>query len=247
MERMTKWLDSLFQQALTGVYIVYQPIVQWSGRRIIGYEALVRSREPALRHPGDLLDAAEQLGRLQELGTLVRTQCTRPLHYAPNDALLFVNLHPTELLDEALYAPNSPLALMANRVVLEITERAGLDQVRDVEARIAALRAMSFRIALDDIGAGYSSLLSLVALKPDIVKLDMELVRGVDRDATKREVIGWLVGLCRKLRSAVVAEGIETSAERDTLVALGCTLLQGFLFAKPAPPFPTPVFDRTGP
>ena len=108
----------------------------------------------------------------------------------------------------------------------------------DVKPRIAALRGMGFRIAIDDLGAGYAGLTSFTLLEPDVVKLDMELVRGIDTHRTKQSIVTSMVTLCHEMHVEVVAEGVETSAERDVLVDLGCDLLQGYLFAKPGPPFP---------
>jgi EAL domain-containing protein (putative c-di-GMP-specific phosphodiesterase class I) len=111
-----------------------------------------------------------------------------------------------------------------------------------VRERIARLREMGFRIAIDDIGAGYSGLNSFAMVQPDIVKLDITLVRGVDNDPVKRKLVRLLGDLCRDLGILVVAEGVETPDERDTLVELGCDLLQGYLFARPGAPFPDPMF-----
>jgi EAL domain-containing protein (putative c-di-GMP-specific phosphodiesterase class I) len=135
-------------------------------------------------------------------------------------------------------SPETPLAQIANQVVLEITERTSLDKVPDVRARIASLRALGYRIAVDDLGAGYAGLTSFALLEPDFVKLDMSLVRGVDSNTTKQKVIRSMTMLCREMGMLVVAEGVETPEECRTLVELDCDLLQGFLFAKPGKPFP---------
>jgi EAL domain-containing protein (putative c-di-GMP-specific phosphodiesterase class I) len=110
--------------------------------------------------------------------------------------------------------------------------------VKDVRARIAALREIGFRIAVDDLGAGYAGLTSFALLEPEIVKLDMTLVRDVHQSATKRKLIRSMAELCKDMGMLVVAEGVETVEERDCLVELGCDLLQGYYFAKPGKPFP---------
>jgi EAL domain-containing protein (putative c-di-GMP-specific phosphodiesterase class I) len=142
-------------------------------------------------------------------------------------------------MDESLLSSKSPLSAMANRVVLEITERASLDGVKDVRDKIAELRRMGFRIAIDDLGAGYAGLTSFASLEPEFVKLDMSLVREVDRNPTKEKLIRSMTSLCKELGMMVVAEGVETMAEREILVTIGCDLLQGYLLAKPGRPFPT--------
>jgi EAL domain-containing protein (putative c-di-GMP-specific phosphodiesterase class I) len=190
-----------------------------------------------LPHPGAVIDAAERLGRLDDLGRRVRTLAPEPMS-ALSDALLFVNLHPADLLDEQLFAADSPLARMAPRVVLELTERAALDQVANVRDRLARLRKLGFRLALDDLGAGYAGLTSFATMEPEIVKFDMTLVRGIDANPVKRTVVEKMTALAHELKVGVVAEGVETVAERDALVAIGCDLLQGYLFGKPGRAFP---------
>jgi EAL domain-containing protein (putative c-di-GMP-specific phosphodiesterase class I) len=230
-----------FDRALDGLFMLYQPIVAWADWRVFGYEALVRSREASMPHPDALFEAAEQLMRWDDLGRRIRGTCAGPLATAPQHALLFVNVHARELLDETLYDRTTGLAEAAPRIVLEITERAHLDSVPDLESRISQLRAMGFRIALDDIGAGYSGLNSFTMLHPDLIKLDMALVRGIDKDPVKRRLAGLLIQLCQDLDISVVGEGVETVAERQTLVQLGCDLLQGYLFGRPSPPFLVPT------
>jgi EAL domain-containing protein (putative c-di-GMP-specific phosphodiesterase class I) len=119
--------------------------------------------------------------------------------------------------------------------VLEVTERGRIDAVSDLNARIERLRALGYRIAVDDFGAGYAALNSFASLHPDVAKIDMALVRGVDRDPYRRTLVASVNAMCRDLGILVVAEGIETEAERATLVDLGCDLLQGFLIGMPAP------------
>jgi EAL domain-containing protein (putative c-di-GMP-specific phosphodiesterase class I) len=151
---------------------------------------------------------------------------------------LFVNLHVTDLLDSALYSHEAALSQIAHRVVLEITERSALDQVKDARNRVASLREMGFRIAVDDLGAGYAGLTSFALLEPEIVKLDMSLVRDVHKNNTKQKIIRSMAGLSKDMGMLVVAEGVETRDEREALIELGCDLLQGYLFARPGPPFP---------
>jgi EAL domain-containing protein (putative c-di-GMP-specific phosphodiesterase class I)/CheY-like chemotaxis protein len=232
-------LENSFYKALDTLWMAYQPVVEARTGRIYGYEALVRSGEPSLPHPGALLDAAERLNLLDVLGQTIRQRSAAPMRRAPGDAVLFVNLHSTDLLDPTLLSPDTPLSKIAKRVVLEITERASLDQVKDARARIASLREMGFRIAVDDLGAGYAGLTSFALLEPEIVKLDMSLVRDVHLNSTKQKLIRSMTALARDMGMMVVGEGVENHDERQALEALGCDLLQGYLFAKPSKPFPT--------
>jgi len=209
---------------------------------VFGYEALLRSREPSLPHPGAILDAAERLERVHDLGRAIRARSCGPLGQTSDDVLLFVNLHTRDLLDDELFDARSPLAAVASRVVLEITERASLHHVRDVQSRIGRLRAMGYRIAVDDLGAGYAGLTSFAQLEPEVVKLDMSLVRGLHLQPTKQTLVRTMVTMCRELGMLVVAEGIECAEERDVVLEAGCDLLQGYLFAKPGEAFPQPAW-----
>ena len=227
-----------FDRALASLWMAYQPIVDARDKTLFGYEALVRTSEPTIPHPGALLDAAERLSRLDDLGRLIRQTSAGPIVGAPERGLLFVNLHARDLVDETLFDPSSPLSQVASRVVLEITERASLEDLKDVRARVADLRSLGYRIAIDDLGAGYAGLTSFATLEPEIVKLDMSLVRDVHKQPTKQKLIRSMAALCKDMGMTVVAEGVETIEERDAVIDLGCDLLQGYLFAKPGRAFP---------
>jgi EAL domain-containing protein (putative c-di-GMP-specific phosphodiesterase class I) len=232
-------LESSFERSLASMWMAFQPIVDAPGKKIFGYEALMRASEPSLPHPGAVLGAAERLDRLFDVGRRVRALSAEAFEAAPGDALLFINLHSRDLLDPLLFEPSAPLSKMARRVVLEITERSSVDDIKDVQARVAALREMGFRIAIDDLGAGYAGLSSFVALEPEIVKLDMSLVRGIHQSMVRQRLVTSMTSLCKDMGMRVVAEGVEDTDERDCMLRIGCDLLQGYLFAKPGRPFPT--------
>jgi EAL domain-containing protein (putative c-di-GMP-specific phosphodiesterase class I) len=224
-------LEGEFAAGLCKMRLAFQPIVSWSKRKVFAYEALLRSDEPTMASPLAFLEAAASLGKLHDLGRAVRARAG--MTPQSDGALTFVNLHACDLNDEDLYDPSSPLAQIAGRVVLELTEQVSLEQVTDVPRCLARLRKMGFRVALDDVGAGYAGLTSLSVIRPELAKIDMGLVRNIDTDAAKRCVVGSVFTMCAELGIAVVAEGVETTAERDTLLALGGDLLQGYLFGKP--------------
>lgn len=233
-------LEASFESAVSTLWMAYQPIVRSNGQ-VFGYEALMRSNEPRLPHPGALLDAAERLGKIAALGRTVRERASAPFGGAPDDSLLFVNLHTRELLDDSLVDPASPLSKLASRTVLEITERAALHDVKNVRARVGDLRALGFRIAIDDLGAGYAGLTSFALLEPEFVKIDMSLVRDVDKQPLKQKLIGSIVHVCREMGMLVVCEGVETEQERSVLSDLGTDLLQGYLFGRPQKTFAVPT------
>ncbi len=229
-----------FDRALEQLYLVYQPIVSWRSRSIYGFEALVRSKEASLPHPGALFGAAEKLGRVEELGRVIRGMAPDP--FGGRRERLFVNLHPGDLLDDELFSSKSALAAVASQVTLEITERASLSEIPDVKGRIASLRDMGFTIAVDDMGAGYAGLTSFAQLEPDVAKLDMSLIRDVHLVPTKQRLIRSFCEICDDIGIALIAEGVETTDERDALLELGCDLFQGYLFARPGLPFVEPTF-----
>jgi EAL domain-containing protein (putative c-di-GMP-specific phosphodiesterase class I) len=228
-----------FSSAMKLSWIAWQPVVEWQARRVFGYEALLRSDQAALSTPADLVDVAHQLGRLEELGRTVRTKVAMSAASA-GTARLFVNLHASDLNDEHLYSKEAPLSRLAAHVVLDLTERASLHEVPNVEASVAKLRALGYQLAIDDLGTGYAGLASFTQLEPEVAKLDMSLVRHIDVDPRLQSVVRSMKLLCDELGILVIAEGVETPAERDMLVQLGCDLFQGYLFAKPARGFPAP-------
>ncbi|MBI4819271.1 MAG: EAL domain-containing protein [Deltaproteobacteria bacterium] len=231
-------LEASFERAMDGLWIAYQPIVRSADGTIFGYEALMRSQEPSLSSPPLVLDAAERLKKLPELGRIIRERAADPFGGPARPDNLFVNLHPRDLEDDALLDPGAPLVRVAKHIIFEITERASVDHVLDLRERVATLRAVGYRIAVDDLGAGYAGLTTFAHLEPDFVKLDMSLVRDVEKNGTKRKLIGSMARVSKELGMMVVAEGIESVAERDVLIDLGCDLLQGYLLAKPGKPFP---------
>jgi EAL domain-containing protein (putative c-di-GMP-specific phosphodiesterase class I) len=235
-------LRARFARALDGLTCAYQPIASWSHRRVFAYEALMRSSDTMLSTPPSVIDAAERLGRLHDLGRRMREIVVAPLDRLPAGTPLFINLHPVDLTDADLFDRSSPLSLAAERIVLEITERASLDSIPDVRERISTLKRRGFRIALDDLGAGYGGLTSFTALEPNVVKLDIALVRGLPQEPTKQTLVKTMIRMCLDLGVVITAEGIETSTERDALAIAGCDLMQGYLFARPGPPFPQPAF-----
>lgn len=226
-----------FERALGSLWMAYQPIVSLSAHGPIAYEALVRSREPGFQNPGPLLEYGEQHGRLPELGRAIRELCADAAANVPNGALLFVNVHAEDLFDADLFSPSSPLSSYSDRVVLEITERGAIDEVSDLVDRIRRLRALGFRLAIDDLGAGYAGLTSVAVLEPDFVKLDMSLTRDLASSPLRRRLVGSMVEACRDVGMRLVAEGVETIHELNALRELGCDLLQGYHFARPSAEF----------
>ncbi len=237
-------LESRFEKAIGSLWVAFQPIVSLAGGRVAAYEALVRCDEQTLMSPNALLDAAERLGRLNDIGRGVRRLVGEALPRMPAGVMAFVNLHPEDLNDPDLYDGSSALPSSAKRVVLEVTERASLDNVHDLVERMSRLRRMGYRIAVDDLGAGYAGLSSLARLEPEFIKLDMSLVRDVHTNPVKQQLVRSMTGLARSLGVGAVAEGVETVEELDVLIDAGLDLFQGYYFARPDRQLVTPPAAR---
>jgi EAL domain-containing protein (putative c-di-GMP-specific phosphodiesterase class I) len=227
-------LEASFNSALEKLWIAWQPIFHWNDKKVFGYEALVRSDEKALPHPGALFDAAERLDRLDDIGRAIRAAVAAGAGAIAPEIKLFVNLHPQDLVDETLYEATGPLTPLAKRIVLEITERASLDRIPDLVPRLDRLRDLGFSLAVDDLGAGYAGLTAFAQIQPQVAKIDMSLVRDVDKDKTKQRLIQAMTDACSEMEILVVIEGIETQEERDAPVVIGGFLFQGFYFGKPS-------------
>lgn len=227
-------LSAQFGRAMDTIWFAYQPIIDrnWV---IKGYEALLRSEESTLRGPPDFLAAAERLGRADELARLIRRLAPAAVLDHPERPLLFMNVDPSQLRDDRLIHEDELFSRMADRVILEITERASLTSIPGFEHKVMSLKRKGFKIAVDDLGAGYSGLTTFAQLEPEFVKLDGSLVRGVGSSERKRMIIGSMASLCLELGIGVVAEGVETQEEFEVLRELGCTHFQGFFVGRPAP------------
>ncbi len=233
-------LEASFGRALDSLWIAFQPIVRAADLSLYGYEALMRSEESSLPHPGAVLDAAERLGELERLGRAVRDRAAGPMSSAEPDWLLFLNLHPRDLDDPLLLDPDTLTGRMAQRIVLEVTERSSLDDITHLQDKVSQLRKLGYRIAIDDLGAGYAGLASFVSLEPDVVKLDISLVRDLHESRVKQKLVRSISAVCRDTGMLLLAEGIECDAERDCAIELGCDLLQGYRFGRPSRPFIPP-------
>jgi EAL domain-containing protein (putative c-di-GMP-specific phosphodiesterase class I) len=226
-----------FDRALGSLWMAFQPIVSLAAHGPIAYEALMRSREPGFQNPMAMIEYAERAGRMAELGRAVRELCADAAAKVPRGNMLFVNVHAQDLFDADLFSSSSPLASYADNVVLEITERGAIDEVGDIVARMRRLRSLGFRLAIDDLGAGYAGLSSVAMLEPDFVKLDMSLTRDLAASPLRQSLVGSMVTTCRDNGMKLVAEGVETVHELAKLTELGCDLLQGYHFARPGPDF----------
>ncbi|HET6583186.1 MAG TPA: EAL domain-containing protein [Nannocystaceae bacterium] len=224
----------LLTAALRQTWIVVQPIVHAPDLALFAYEALARCDHPEITGPMHLFDLAEELDAVHEVEHALHALVAALMRTLPDSTVLFVNTHPRTLADPAFFDARNPLAPFASRIVLELTEREAVDSGVDLPGRIATLRALGFRIALDDLGSGYNGLNAFAELGPDIVKFDMALVRDMVKSATSMRLVGTMIELCRDLGIVTVGEGVETEAQGELLRSLGCNLLQGYQFGRPA-------------
>lgn len=239
-------LEFHFGNALGCLHIAFQPIVSAVDNIEFAFEALLRSGEELLHSPLAVLRAAERLNRVQDVGRIARDSIAAVLADSADPPLLFVNVHSHDLLDPHLLNPASRISSFASRIVLQITERTRLDELSDLRARVMDLRALGYRFALDNLGAGHAGVASLAQLEPEVCKLDASLIRGIDSDSVRQDLVRGMLAVCRDMNILTICEGVETLPERHALVQLGADLMQGDLFAKPGPAFPSVDFSTIG-
>ncbi len=218
---------------LEKVHAVYQPIHALADRKVAGFECLSRFDAEPQQGPEFWFAEAASVGLGGELELGVIRRALPALEQLPMTTPLSFNVSPQLVLDGRL-ARELPAAL-AGRVVLEITEHETFKEYERLVTALEPLRRRGVRIAIDDAGAGYSTLRHIVRLTPDVIKLDARLTRDIDHDPARRALASALVRYAREVRADIVAEGVETQAELDTLLGLGITKAQGYYFGKPMP------------
>jgi len=222
-------LEQIIEQR--SLRFAYQTIVHAGNHLPFAEEALCRADDALFRDPTVLFDAAVQRGSIWRLGRLVRSIAPRPLVDLPPERSMFVNLHPAEVSDPELEQSIDPA--FASRLVFELTERGAIADLERFRERLDALRARGCRIAIDDLGAGYASLNAVALLEPDFLKIDMTIVRGIDESLSRSRLVRRIVEFANDQGIRVIAEGVETQAECEAVEAMGCHLLQGYLFGRP--------------
>jgi EAL domain-containing protein (putative c-di-GMP-specific phosphodiesterase class I) len=219
---------------------VYHPIVNLNDFEAIGFELLSRGpRDSELHRPDALFDIARSEGRVTELDRLCRRTACAAGTCLPPGSLRFVNTEPVTMFlhshgdsfvqEFVEVTPSSQRGL----TVIEITENSMIDDFDRMRDIVRQLRAYGFRVAIDDAGAGYAGLQTMVEIEPDFIKLDMSLIRGVDSSIVKQRLVRTLRDFCRETAVTLIAEGIETRRQLDTLRDLGVSHGQGFLFGLP--------------
>lgn len=233
-----EWLADLL--GTRGLDSVFQPIFDLRSETPVAHECLMRGeRDGQTIYPGILIETARATGLLFHLDRAARIAAIENAARCGVETDLFINFNPTSIYNPAACLQTTVRAaeragIDRRRIVFEVIES---DEVTDTEHLLTILRFYrneGFRIALDDLGAGYSSLHLLTQILPDIVKLDMSLIRGIDTDPVRQKVAQHLLSLAQSLGVTTVVEGIETPAERDFCRAAGADLAQGYFYGRPA-------------
>jgi EAL domain-containing protein (putative c-di-GMP-specific phosphodiesterase class I)/ActR/RegA family two-component response regulator len=215
-----------------GLSMVFQPIMELATREIAGVEALARFSSSLPRTPDKWFAQAVELELGVRLELAAIRQALNALPRIPSEWYLSVNASHRTACSPELPGIVGPVA---NRLVVEITEHEAVEDYGTLLAALGTLRGLGARVAIDDAGAGYSSLRHTLRLEPEVVKVDISLTRNIDTDRAKRALSRSIVSFSEEMGITIVAEGIETEAELATLLELGVRYGQGYLLAKPGP------------
>ena len=223
------------------VQTVFQPIMKFDNSEIIGYEALTRiSSMEFFNDTETLFSFATQTEMILELERICRRNAIKMLYNFHNNKKLFLNVSAKgimdpELLDGKFTKEIERASIPEDSIVLEITERLAIRDLDLFKEGVKKLEDSGFSVAIDDVGAGYSTLHTIAELNPSFLKYDMALVRNIHRHTIKRQLLESLITFSKKINTTIIAEGIETEGEFKTLKNMGIEYGQGFFFAKPAP------------
>ena len=230
-ERIARAITDVIENA--DVEIHWQPIVDMATQQIRGMEALSRFAPQPYQSPDRWFAQAALVGMQQTLEMFTLKAAIAQVPLLPPDLYVSLNAAPETIAQGQL--PALLAGVDPRRVVIEITEHDAIADHAALMRALAALRAMGVRLAIDDVGAGYAGLSTVLRLAPDILKLDRSLVDTIDQDPARQSLATAMVHFAREIGATMIAEGIERAEERAMLHRLGITLGQGYLFARPAP------------
>jgi EAL domain-containing protein (putative c-di-GMP-specific phosphodiesterase class I)/CheY-like chemotaxis protein len=213
--------------------MVFQPIVDLAGGHTVGVEALARFDCDPRRSPAEWFAEAAEVDLGVELDLAAIGASLGALDWLPPDVFLSLNLSPATAISGRIH--EALRGVPTDRIVLELTEHTRIDDYDVLRVALDELRQQGARVAVDDAGSGYAGLEQILRLRPDIVKLDLEFTRTIDADPVRRALATSLVTFGRDTGEVIIAEGIETAEEFDTLERLGVCWGQGFYLARPGP------------
>jgi EAL domain-containing protein (putative c-di-GMP-specific phosphodiesterase class I) len=216
---------------LDKVHAVFQPVYALADRRVAGFECLSRFDAEPQQGPDFWFAEAASVGLGADLELGVIRRALPAVERLPKATPVSFNVSSELLLDGRL--ERDLTARLAERVVLEITEHETVKEHERLVTALKPLRALGVRVAIDDAGASYSSFRHIVRLGPDVIKLDLRLTRDIDHDPARRALAAALIRYARETHAEIVAEGVETQAELDTLRELGIAKAQGYFFGRP--------------
>lgn len=217
------------------INMVFQPIVDVTARRVVGYEALARF--PSFPDSGRLFAAAAQTGLQRPLEQLCQEAAVAALPTLPGtDTLLFVNAGVDWLLGSGP-GELKRLGPLAGRGVLELTERAAITDNRLFRRALASLSALGIRVAIDDVGSAYSGLRVVAEAHPAFIKIDMDITRGVEHQEVRQELMRFLCKFVERARATLIVEGVETASELRAVHRVGASWMQGYYLGVPAAEF----------
>ncbi len=244
-----EWLISMIRENRLVTH--FQPIVQTTQPNyVFGYEALLRGSQTdgTLVSPGEIFEVAVSANLLNQLERAGRAATVQSASASALTSRVFVNFNPATIYDPVFCLRSlmraierSPIA--PEQIVFEVVESTEIKDTKNLLRILDFYRERGFQVALDDMGSGFSTLNLMTKLRPDYVKLDIELIHCVDQDPYKAQIAAKLLEMAQSLNLKTIAEGIETEAEWDWVRRHGADFCQGFLFARPAFPPPLPVLS----
>ncbi len=243
--KVTKNIRNQFYEVLNRkkVHPVYQPIISLNDGSVYGYEALCRiDLSDCAFNTEQMFGIAEKLKCLWELESICRRMSIKGAVHKPADAKLFVNVDPNVIHDRKFHSGMTSKYLKKynmepDDIVFEITERNSVENTKTFIKSIQHYKKQNYRIAIDDFGSGFAGPNLICLLKPDIIKIDMEIIRDIDKDSIKRMFVKSLSVFGKNTGIKILAEGIETSEELKTLIDLEIDYGQGYYLGRPAPTF----------
>lgn len=244
-------LSSVFRSIVRNgqINVLFQPIYDFKKGTVLAWEALSRGpRGSEFESPALLFDFAEQTGQLFVLEQTCRARAIETVGALAPGQSLFLNIHPRAVVDPT-FAPGRTLELIQayglepENIVFEITERHSIKDFSSFHKTLDHYRSQGFKVAVDDAGTGYSGLSTIAALHPDYIKVDMSLVRDIDKDPVRRALMETMVTLAGRIGSEIIAEGIETKGEAGALIEIGVHYGQGYFLSRPHFPKPETHLD----
>lgn len=245
-DSMASLLDTIIQREDLTVH--FQPIIHLHTRQIYGYEGLIRGPVNTVLHsPARLFDLAARENRLAEVDLLCRKIVIHRFSKLDLPGRLFINVDPITIQHEQ-FQEGRTLKLIQEtdvdpaKIIIELTETHPVEDIKLMQEAMRHYRQMGFRVAIDDLGAGYSGLKLWSAIRPDIVKVDRHFIQGIDADRTKQQFVNAILKTATSLGSRVITEGVETEQEYATLRKIGIEMVQGYYFCRPVsvPPLAIP-------